>query len=161
MKHTATSSEISQQMYNFISHYPVGVLSLADHFDQPHASVIYFKLHKDFSVTFTTKMDTKKHAILQHNGHAMLVVYEPMSQTTVQITGECTQITDAKRKEAAFNDMMEASLQTSEEGIPPIFKLNAGPYVAYTLTPRHISMGVFARPEPGDIGTFYETLDFT
>jgi general stress protein 26 len=161
MNHTATSSESSKRMYDFIKHHPVGVLATVNPDDTPHATVIYFTIHNDFSITFVTKSDTKKHSNLQRSSQAMAVVYEPLSQTAVQITGNALEMLRTRDREAAFKNMMNSSMQTSDTGIPPLFKLEAGLFVAYRLKPSRITLAVFARPDPGTYETLYEELNFS
>jgi general stress protein 26 len=160
MKHTPRSSESSERIFNFIKQHPVGVLATVNTDGGPHAAVIYFTIHNDFSITFATKSDTKKHSNLQNNGKTTLVVYDPESQTTVQIIGSAAEMLKARDREAAFKNMMKSSMHTSETGIPPLFKLEAGMFVAYRLQPSRITAAVFARPDPGSYETLYEELDF-
>lgn len=158
-KQTADSSERNQSIHDFLSTHPIGVLATADPNGEPHAAVLYFSIDKNFEIMFTTKSETKKHDNLQHNPHAMLVSYEASSQTTVQVTGSVEEVTDPDLSERILAGTTMAAMQTSESGVAPIAKLEAGDYVAYTLQPTHISMAVFARPDPGGYD-MYETIDF-
>ncbi len=158
-KQTAFSSERNQRIYSFLKSHPVGTLASVDPNGDPHAVVIYYAVDENFDFVFMTKRDTKKHDNLQHNNHVMLVAYEPLSQTTVQITGTAKEIDDNVKAQEAFSGMLDASRQTSEAGIPPLSKLYAGYYVAYRLKPAQIRMAVFSRPDPGGYD-MYETIDF-
>lgn len=154
-----TSDESRRRIYNFLAHQPIGVLSTVDPNGNPHGAVIYYSIGKDFSITFTTKQKTKKFDNLTHSNHAMLVVYEAMSQTTVQVTGTVEEITDKDEADAAFRTMLATSMATSEAGLPPITKLQAGPYVALRIKPLQIRMAIFARPDPGGYD-MYESIEF-
>jgi general stress protein 26 len=159
-KQLASSSESNQRVYDFLKSHPVGVLAMVDPNGNPHATVIYFSIEEDFSISFTTKRDTKKHDNLQHNNHVMLVAYEAETQTTTQVIGTAEDITDAQQAQETFTNTQIAASETSEEaGEPPISKLYAGEYVAYSLKPAQIRMAVFARPDSGGYD-MYETIDF-
>lgn len=125
----------------------------------PRATVIYYTVNEDFTITFMTKRDTKKHDNIQHNNHVQLVAYEASSQTTAQITGIAEDISDTPEANEVFNKMVTAAIRTSEAGVSPISKLYAGHYVAYKIAPKQIRMAVFIRPDPGGYD-MYETLDF-
>lgn len=155
----ADSTESNYQIYSFLKSHPVGVLSTVDPNGNPHAVVIYFSIEDDFSITFTTKKDTKKNDNIRFNDHVMLLAYEASSQTTVQITGVAEAITNTTAAEKAYEGTLKAARQTSETGVPPITKLYAGDFIAYRVKPVQIRMGVFIRPDRGGYD-MYETIDF-
>lgn len=158
-KESSTSSESNQRIYEFLKQNQLGVLATVDPNCNPHATTIYFSIDREFNVTFITKNETKKHDNLIRNNHAMLIVYEPVSQTTVQITGVAKTIGNKVEAAQVFIDTLKTSRATSESGIPPISKLYAGEYIAYKLKPVQIRMAVFMRPDPGGYD-MYETIDF-
>lgn len=158
-KPTADSSESSKRIYDFLTQHPIGTLATVDSHNNPCASVIYYMVDEEFNITFTTKRDTKKHANIQRNSHVELAVYQAASQTTAQITGVATEITDVSESNEAFSNTLRAAIRTSEAGVPPISKLYAGPYTAYKITPNQIRMAVFIRPDSGGFD-MYETLNF-
>lgn len=152
-------SETSQNVYEFLKSRDEGVLATVDKRNKPHAVVVYYTVNKDFSVVFTTKRDTKKFENLQHNHNAMLVVYDPLTQTTVQIEGTTQEVKDVKKSQKAFDEMLRAASRISESPVPPISKLHAGYYASIQLTPKQIRMAMFLRPDPGGYDIF-ETLSF-
>jgi nitroimidazol reductase NimA-like FMN-containing flavoprotein (pyridoxamine 5'-phosphate oxidase superfamily) len=152
-------SDNHARIYEFLAKHPVGVLSTVDVNAEPHGVVIYYSVEDNFNIVFTTKRDTKKHDNLQHNNHAMVTVYEPASQTTVQILATATDITDTVKGQDSFKHALAASIRTSNTAVPPISKLSAGHYVAYELKPRQIRIAVFSDPNPGSYDMF-ETIDF-
>jgi general stress protein 26 len=157
-KDLVDKSESNQRIYYFLKSHPIGVLATVDPNGDPHAAVMYFSVGRDFSVTFTTKRYTKKSGNLTHNNHAMLLAYDAPSQTTVQIDGFAKTL-DPKEAHESFKNTLDKAMETSISGMPPISKLEAGPYVAYRLRPLEIRMAIYARPEPGNYDMF-ETVDF-
>lgn len=157
---SAESSETNRRIYDFLRVHPIGILSTVSPEGKPHGAAIYFSVDEGFDVTFTTKRGTQKHNNLENKNQAMITVYEAATQTTVQLIGEAEVIHDTSDAQEAFKNMVKASVRTSEAGIPPIAKLNAGDYVAYRLKLQQIRMAVFARPDPGGYD-LYETIDFS
>lgn len=159
-KSTANASEGNQIIHTFLTSRPLGVLATADTTGMPHAAAIYFSVDDEFNMFFMTKKDTTKYTNLKQNPRAMVVVYEALSQSTVQFRGVAEEIEDVSMAQAAFRGTLHASLQTSDGGIPPIAKLHAGDYVAYKIKPEYIRMAVYSRPG-FDQSDFFETIDFT
>jgi general stress protein 26 len=154
-----SSSESKQRIAAFVRAHSSGVLSLVDADNNPHATAIYYSVDRSLNFYFTTKQDTQKQDILARNNHAQLLIYAPYSQTTVQVTGEVTEITGTPLAETVFEATEMAAYWTSEAGVAPIDKLYAGDYVAYRLQPRQIRMAMFMRPGSGGYDMF-ETVDF-
>lgn len=155
----ATISERNRRIYNFLQEHPIGVLATIDPNGNPHAVVVYFSVDKDFTLSFITKRETKKHDNLKRNNRTMIVTYEPNTQTTVQVTGIANEVSGISETARIFSNTIKSSKETSEAGIPPISKLNAGQYVAYHLRPLQIRMAMFIRPDSGGYD-MYDTLDF-
>lgn len=153
------SAETKQAVHDFLRTHPTGVLSTTDEDGGPRAAVVYFTVLDDFSVTFATKKETKKHENLQRDPRAMFVVYEASSQTTVQIQGHAEVITDPDESMQIIEQVSSIASATSESGEMAISKLEAGDFVAYQLLPTQIRMAVFARPDPGGYDIF-ETIYF-
>lgn len=158
-RQVASYTESNQRIYDFLKMHPIGVLATVDPNGNPHAAAIYYAINDEFTVTFMTKRDTKKHDNLLHNNHVMLVVFEAFTQTTAQIIGIAKDISDTSEAEAVYKNMVQAAERTSDSGVPPISKLYAGNYVAYQIEPVQIRMAMFIRPDSGGYDMF-ETIDF-
>ena len=148
-----------QRMLAFLEATPVGVLSTVSPDNNPYGAVVYFSVTRDFIVSVLTKKETKKYDNLKHNDHVMLTVFEPLQQTTVQITGVAEEITRNFEVNEIAEANLAASLATSEAGIPAIMKLDAGEYAAFKIRPVEIRMAVFARPDSGEAKELFEIID--
>lgn len=156
----ATSSDSAYTMYDFLNTHPVGVLCTVDPDDNPHGVVVYFSIDEDFRITFVTKHGTKKQDNLDKNNHVMLVSYDPVNQTSIQVLGKAEVIHSAAHAQEAFRHTLKAALDTSDSGEPPISTVYTGEYMAYEIKPVHIRMAVFARADvDSDYENIYETLD--
>ena len=152
-------TERQRRIHDFLSSNPVGVLSSVTPDNNPHGVVIYFSLDHDFNIFFVTKSYTHKYDNLKHHDHVMLTVFEPVSQTTAQVIGNASEITDPTTLNGIAAAILGSSLKTSIAGLPPISKLEAGPYVAFQIKPVQIRMAVYARPDPGDYSHLFESLE--
>jgi len=83
----------------------------------------------------------------------------PQTQTIAQISGDAVEIRDSYEINVVAGAILGASLKTSEAGVPPITKLEAGRYVAFKLAPVQIRMAVYARPDPGDYSDLFESIE--
>jgi general stress protein 26 len=144
--------------HDFLKNHRVGILATVSPDGDPYAAAIYFTVDPSFNVLFLTKTRTKKADNLEHNNHAMLVVYEPSTQTTVQLTGLVSKIDDILETNQVFSDIINASIDTSGDTVPPIAKLDEGDYVAYRLRPNEIRMAVFAHATSGSYKDLFKTI---
>lgn len=159
-KVSASDSEKNTRIFEFLKSHSIGVISTVDSDNEPHSAVVYYAVSDNFEITFTTKQKTKKSINLQNNNHAMFVVFDAESQITVQITAEAVDLSGSPELPEIFRQTIEASMNTSDAGIPPISKLAAGDYTAFQLNPTQIRMAVFSRPDPGGYEEIFETIDF-
>jgi hypothetical protein len=141
---TTTPADLSQtekdKIAKFLTAHPVGVLATVDEQGNPHASALYFSVDEALRVRFTTKRDTVKYANICRNNTIMLVAYEPASQTVVQISGKAVEATDPDDQRSIYHGTLQAAKQTGEDIVPPIAKIAAGPYVAFTIDIENIWM---------------------
>ncbi|HSX42924.1 MAG TPA: pyridoxamine 5'-phosphate oxidase family protein [Candidatus Saccharimonadales bacterium] len=157
--HARSFSERQKRIYDFLNRQRTGVLSTVTPDNNPHGVVVYYAIEDDFVISFLTKKGTHKYDNLIHNDHVMLTVYEPLTQTTAQITGRAierdSQRSVARIAGAVFGD----SLRKSSIGLPPIVKLQAGAFTAFQIEPTSIRLALYARPEPGDYAQLFESIE--
>lgn len=158
-RHETMLSERQRRMFDFLTDNPVGVLATVDPNGYPHGVVIYFTVDKQFNLAFLTKTGTKKYDNLVRDEKIMLVVYEPVSQSVVQVTGNAYEIKDNYEVNQVAQRIFETSLKTSESGVPPINKLHAGTYTAFAIKPVQIRMAVYERPDDSDYSQMFESIE--
>ncbi len=144
--------------HEFLKTHKVGVLATVDPDGDPHAAAIYYTIGSDLTISFLTKVHTKKADNLEHNNHAMLVVYEAETQTTVQVTGEVSKVSDSSELNDIFTQIIYASLDASQTAVPPISKLDLGEYVAYHIKPIQIRMASFSHAKSGNYDSLFKTI---
>lgn len=161
-KDTADVSQLSdrkQRIYKFLTESPLGVLSTVDSEGNPHGSVVYITVNKHFQIGFLTKADTLKYQNLINHPAIMLTVFDPESQTTAEVIGRATEVSDGYEINAIAGHVLRAALNTSRVGVPPISKLQAGPYVAFIIEPAQIRIAVYGRPDPGNYNELFDAIE--
>jgi len=158
-KNDAPLGERQRRIYNFLSNNRTGVLTTVDPNGEPHGTVIYYTIDDRFNVSFLTKTGTKKYDNLTKKNHTVLVVFESSSQTVAQIIGKANEIKDSYAVNEVAADVFKTSLSHSESGLPPLIKLEAGEYTAFTIEPDQIRMATFAKPDSGDYEKVFESIE--
>ncbi|MFS8118745.1 MAG: pyridoxamine 5'-phosphate oxidase family protein [Microcoleus sp.] len=158
-KDKAVLSDRQQRIYRFLHANPIGVLSSVCSNGDPHGTVIYFTIDKNFVISFLTKARTRKYDNLKHCNSVMLTVFDAHTQTTAQITGNAVEIKDSQGINSVAGAVLRVSLKTSDAGMPPISKLKAGPYVAFRVELTQIRIGAYAHADPSDYTELFETVE--
>jgi uncharacterized pyridoxamine 5'-phosphate oxidase family protein len=149
-----------QRIHDFLSEQHVAVLSSVTPDNNPHGSVVYYTIDEEgFTTHILTKTGTRKYENLTHNDHVMLTVFEAHTQTIAQITGRAVEQNDNISINHVAAGIFGASLLTSAAGLPPIVKLQAGPFTTFNIEPVQIRMAVYARPDPGEYEDLFESLE--
>lgn len=146
-----------QRIHKFLSDNKAGVLCSTGTDGEPHGSVIYYVLNQDLSVSFITKDETRKYANLKSNSSVMLVVFDERSQTVAQVIGEAAEIKDHYEINKVAAAIVMTSIKTSDGGIPPIAKLNAGEYTAFTVHPDQIRIARYAKADSAE--NIFESIE--
>lgn len=148
-----------RRIYEFLKTNPVGVLSTITADGSPHGVAIYFSIDEHFTVSFLTRRGTRKYDNIAHNNLVMLTVYCRETQTTAQISGRATEVRSDMQLNRIAAATLGTSLATSKNGLPPISKLQAGEYAAFSIKPIQIRMATYARPAPGDYADLFESVE--
>lgn len=148
-----------QRIYDFLVGYPVGVLSSVSEDAGPHGAVVYFVVDEDFSISFITKSGTRKHRNLLRDGPVAFTVFEPTSQTVVQINGLVDEITDMEQVTSVASRVFRASRKFNRAGMLPINKLEAGHFVAFRLRPSDVRMAVYESKSRGSYTQLFDSVE--
>lgn len=152
-------SKKQKRILDFLQQNPVGVLSTVSPDGDPHGVVIYFTIDDNFTVSFLTRSGTRKSDNLKHHDHVTLTIFEPESQTTAQVTGRAKEITNNDAVNSVASDVLRISLKTSQAGIPPISKLEAGGYNAFAINPVQITMAIYNKPDSGGYTELFDSIE--
>lgn len=145
--------------YSFLKDHAAGVLATVDPNGEPHGAVIYYGVDPSLTVMFLTKRGTKKSDNLAHHNHAMLTVFDERLQTTVQITGIVSEISNNVEISKLFRTILRASLHTGRSAVPPVTKLPGGEFIGYRLKPVQVRLSAYAHPAVRGPGKMFETID--
>jgi hypothetical protein len=87
----------------------------------------------------------KKARNLAVNPYASIALYDAQSQTTLQVDGEVTEVTDMRESNGIFTEIQNIARHTSSSGVPPVTELATGAYVTYRLTAPSMRMATFGK----------------
>jgi len=154
-----TLPERKQRLLLFMRNHSVGVVCSVTPDDNPHGAVVYFAVDEDLTIRFLTKVRTRKYDNLKHNSHAMLIVFDAVTQTTLTLTGVATEHNDQAEVNEVAKAVFAVPLATSSSGLPPIAKLVAGAFTTFAIKPVQIRMASYGRPRTGDYNQLFESVD--
>ncbi|HSX16303.1 MAG TPA: pyridoxamine 5'-phosphate oxidase family protein [Candidatus Saccharimonadales bacterium] len=156
---TDTLGHRQRRIYNFLKENHTAVLSSVTPDGNPHGAVVYYMVDADFTFHILTKKGTRKYDNLAHNGHVMLTIFKPETQTTAQVTGIALERGGNANINEVAGGVFGASLQTSTSGLPPIVKLHAGPFTTFRIVPKQIRMAIYARPDSGNYNELFDSIE--
>ena len=155
-------SERQRRIYDFLNDNPVAVLSSIDEAGRPHGAVIYYMINSQFEILFLTRSGTTKYQNLKHRPAAMLTVCNVPEQTTVQISGEASEITDPAVIKLIAQGVAEASSRAGHQGRLPVQKLKGGEFAAFRIAPLQLRLANYAHPAqhaPEAVFESFESFD--
>jgi len=154
----ADLSDRQRRIYAFLHSHHTGVLSTVTPDNNPHGSVIYYAIGTDFKVRILTKTGTRKYNNLDHNDRAMLTVYDPSTQTTVELTGVAIEQSSAHEVNMAATAIF-GYRPPAGDAMPPIVRLQAGPFTSFEIEPIDIRMATYAHHAPGGYDELFESIE--
>ncbi len=152
-------SDRQKRIHNFLKEQHIAVMSTVTPDNHPHGVVVYYTIDENFMLHVLTKTGTRKYDNLVHNNHVMLTIFEPKTQTTAQITGISTERGGSNNINRVAGGVFGASIQTSDNGLPPVVKLQAGTFTTFQIEPVQIRMAIYARPDPGGYEEIFESIE--
>ena len=133
---------VDPYIMDFLKRNSVAVLATANKVDAtPHAAAVFYEPDTHANLFFLTKKDTAKTKNLEDNPQADMVIIEPQSLLTAQISGKVRQMTDPVMLGKALRIMSRHSMEIAGTPETPISKLNAGNSILYMLRPESIRLG--------------------
>lgn len=144
---TVIATQSREAIMDFLRNNGVGVLATASKDGKAHAATIYVTYDDLANLYFITKQDTQKNRNLRENPYAAIALYDAKTQTTLQASGQVTQVTDMNKIDSIFHEVSHIALKTSQSGIPPTTQLMAGGYLVYELMPLECRLLGFSRRE--------------
>ncbi len=148
-----------KRIFNFLDESHVGVLSSVTPDNNPHGAVVYYDIDHEFNVHILTKTGTRKYDNLVHNGHVMLTVFDPATQTTAQVTGTAVERSGMGNINRVAGTIFAKLGASNNEGLPPLMKLQAGAFTTFQITPVQIRVARYTRPISGNYEDLFESIE--
>lgn len=154
-----TTYDRKRRIYDFLKGQHVGVLSTVTPDGNPHGSVVYYVLDNAFRVHILTKTGTRKYDNIVHNHHVLFTVFEPKTQTVVQIAGVAIERRGYNAINKVANDLFVAPAHDEGGSLPPIVKLQAGLFTTFRIEPIQMWMAIYARPDSGNYSELFDSIE--
>lgn len=129
-----------QAIIEFIRQHPDGVIATATGDGQPEASVVYFCVDDELHISFTTKQKTRKSQNIEACSRVSIAIYDAGQQKVVKAAGEACEVSDPEQAAEIYRQTIQGAQGTGPDTVPPIARLSAGGFVAYTITPDFVDM---------------------
>lgn len=133
------------QVYEFLQHNHVGVLSTVNKQGRPWGSAVYFVVDEDFNIYFVTRVKTHKYLNLEVQPHASLTVVDGSNQTTVQLAGNISKVPAHDYMNIVFTKLAGLRPHNNPNWAPPIEKIHKGDYIALRLTPSTLQYADYSK----------------
>ena len=146
-----------EHISRFLTKHHIGVLATADASGKPHAATVYLTFDQQFDIYFVTKQETQKSRNLKDNPRAAIAIYDQAAQTTVQVEGTVSEVTDPAKQEWVFNEIWDIAFKASRTG-PPTTRIDAGRYVAYKLLAPSLRIARFVVSLPSKDESIFEVV---
>jgi pyridoxine/pyridoxamine 5'-phosphate oxidase len=144
--------------YQFLQTHPAGVLATVGPNGEPHGAVIYFGVNPSLIITFLTKHATRKSSNLAVHNHAMLTVFDEKLQSSIQISGIVSAVTNETELSTVYRDTLRASLHHGKSAVPPVMKIPGG-FIAYRLTPVQVRISSYLHTYLRNDGDIQQVID--
>ena len=143
----------------FMQKHPIGILSSVTPDGDPHGVAIYYTFDNNFHIYFLSRERTRKCENISRNNHVMLSAVDPKTQTSLQISATCSQVTDPKQIKQLLDEIINISMKTSGGKLPPVSKITTGSLVAIKLIPVQMRMATYANSTNDNEVSPFESIE--
>lgn len=138
-------SNVNQKVHEFLKHNPMGVVSTVDDNGTPWGAAVYFIADDDFNIYFVTRAETTKYENLKKGRVAAFTIADRATQTTVQLTGEVSEVSASDYMNNLFEKFMALRHNDDHNWSPPINKVHAGAYMPLCIKPTRLQYADYSQ----------------
>lgn len=128
-------SNPNQKVHDFLKHNPLGIVSTVSGDGKPWGAAVYFIADDAFNIYFVTRAETAKYKNIQQSRIAAFTVADRSTQTTVQLTGEVSEVPADEYMNNLFEEFMKLRHNDDHTWSPPINKVHAGAFMPLRIKP--------------------------
>lgn len=136
----------------------MGVVSTVDDSGKPWGAAVYFIADDDFNIYFVTRAETTKYQNAKHGRVAAFTVADRASQTTVQLTGEVSEVSADDYMNNLFEKFMELRHKDDHNWSPPINKVHAGNYMPLCIKPTRLQYANYGQHSSDPTANYIEEI---
>jgi nitroimidazol reductase NimA-like FMN-containing flavoprotein (pyridoxamine 5'-phosphate oxidase superfamily) len=132
-----SSSEKQKHIYEILKAEGIGVISTVREGGIPDASLVYYIIQDDGTISINTRSETQKVKNITLNPHILLTVSRVATKEIISVRGE-VRIEQSTSSELTkrLNDLAERHSNTDQiDTVLPLLKYNKGPIVFIHIKP--------------------------
>lgn len=115
------------KIMSYIEAHPSAILGTVNEDGTPHGAAIYVVVASHHTVCFVTKTLTTKFKNLTRQSQVSLTFVDDHDSSTLQVRGRAYSVEDTKMQQYIMDKMVKIH-RIQADWLPPIAKLEAGPY---------------------------------
>lgn len=153
--------DLKKQSYDFMLKNRAAALATADNKGIPHVVIVYCIVKEDFSLYFSTRVESRKYTNLIDNPVASMAFYDEKSLDTIQLTGSVERINDLKKEQDILYQLLTLRYREPNWPVPPVklFERGATNELAIMkLTPTEMTYANFETTEDGRYKPFFQKV---
>lgn len=151
-------SDSHKKIHAFLKNNPLGIVSTVGDDNTPWGAAVYFIADDDFNFYFVTRAETTKYQNLKHGSKAAFTVADRATQTTVQLTGEVSEVPADEYMKNLFDKFMEIRHRDDHEWSPPINKVHAGAYMPLCIKPTTLHYADYSQHKKDPMANYIEQI---
>ena len=139
----------------FLKRHRMGILASTAAGGHPHASAVYYEAEDDFSVYFTTRINSRKYIAMSAEPRIAFVVSTEDVPQTIQMEGIAVDIS-RERDASKHKEKLFTALDSNAFFYPPISKLDSGTSVIMMIRPTWVRWADYAFAKSGTSNVLIE-----
>lgn len=151
-------SNTNQKVHDFLRDNPMGVVSTVSDDGTPWGAAVYFIADDDFNIYFVTRAETTKYQNVKQGRVAAFTVADRKTQTTVQLTGEVTEVSADDYMNNLFDKFMELRHSDDHNWSPPINKVHVGKYMPLRIKPTRLQYANYGQRSNDPTANYIEEI---
>ena len=125
-QNTSTQQSIKLKAYKYIASKRMATLATVGANYKPDAALVHIVIHKDFSIYFTGRLNSRKITNLTLNPKVAMSITDEANLSTIQLCGFALIIKDLEKEQSIIQELWQLRFRDSVWPIPTVKLLNDG-----------------------------------
>lgn len=153
------SDENKTRALKFLQEHESAVISTISSEGELESAFVFYFADDAFNLYLMTKRMTRKAKNVLENGKAAFVVVDESTMTTLQGSGEASEVVDSESNQEIFSKLIRVIARNVKDWPPPISKLGESDAVFIRIKPHWLRMADFNNTgDPTDNENCFEQI---